>query len=258
MIDLTSLTADPLSRYTIEAPVEIIVGEGDEAETHYVHPSLLCEKSGYLRGRLQNESSEITTRRIRLVDVKPITFRYLLKWLYTGDIALSPELQDDCSHVPSVRLLLIDIYVLAHRMLCPELEDRSMDVIQHCCENARLNLEDLMHVVNSKARSSQMWRYSLSSFHSTRARLDGAITRVWMDGQILSHRRQVSSANYCWKPNPKQRTRVLQRRTERTRRWEGVASGMCTVKGAGARECGGRVGLSGRRLLLRESKEGAR
>ena len=129
-----------------------------------MHPSLLCERSEYLRGCLQTQFSEANTSKIQLIDVKPISFRYFLKWLYTGDLAPVPTKAtapdgDRWADYKGLRRVMIDVYILADRLLCPALKDRAMDMIRECTECALVDLESLNRVLKSGLASSKLWHY---------------------------------------------------------------------------------------------------
>lgn len=148
--------ANRRSRQTLDPPVEVIVGEGEKQEAHYVSPSVLSEKSGYFKGCLRGQLLEASNREVRLADLDPHTFQHFLKWLYTGDVAPFHEEQhagDTLSHA-------VEIYVLADRLLCSGLKDRSIDSIQQCNHvGPDFDMVDLKKVVSSCFPSSKLWNY---------------------------------------------------------------------------------------------------
>lgn len=108
--------------------IEVTVEQDSEQVVYKLHHSLLCEVSGYFRGCLQGSFSEATSGKIIFADVDLKAFELFARWLYTKELAVLEDV------IPGYRIKnLIDVYVLADRLLCPKLKNRAMDMLQDMC-----------------------------------------------------------------------------------------------------------------------------
>lgn len=63
-------------------PVEIVVGEGEEAQTFWVHRSFVCDRSDFFRGALEGGWRESIEQKIHLPEDDPKIFALYLHLIY--------------------------------------------------------------------------------------------------------------------------------------------------------------------------------
>ena len=100
--------------------VKVVVGDDSEQVTYNLHRSLLIEKSGFFRGCLKPHFSEAAVGEVKLPGDRPCIFDWFVKWIYSGDIHSNTIFDID----------FFEIYMLADKLMCSRLKDRSLDMVQ--------------------------------------------------------------------------------------------------------------------------------
>ncbi len=80
-----------------------------------------------------------------------MVFRYFVNWVYTSDLAPFPYWKP-----MGVVDLMIDMYVFADRILCAELKNRAMDMIQAACTYQHITVKNVTKAIRSSQGRSMM------------------------------------------------------------------------------------------------------
>lgn len=141
-------------RHLLSPLVEVTVGEGHMQKVYQLHASLLCEVSQFFRGCLSGHFSEASSLTIPLSDHDPNAFAWFVRWTYTGEIGPFGD-----RRVHSVMEMLVDVYFIADRLMCPGLKSRTMDMMQDASTQDYISVEALVKVARSEYRKSKLATY---------------------------------------------------------------------------------------------------
>ena len=101
--------------------MKVTVGKGDYAGVFNVHRTLLCENSDYFNTCLNSSFAEAASQEVRLDGEDAEIFAYFVKWLYRGNL----EYED-----AGFTIAMAKLYILAGRLLCPELKKEVVDALR--------------------------------------------------------------------------------------------------------------------------------
>lgn len=116
-------------------------------QTHYIHQDLLIAKSGFFRACLTNPFEESTSGEVKLPEDDPEAFQCFVSWLYGRP--LTGESSDSTS-------LLFQVYILADRLMCNELCNDVMDMLQLQYGRVFVFLSDVQLVVDHNHQDSKL------------------------------------------------------------------------------------------------------
>ena len=100
----------------------VFVDVGPERKRHAIHKGLLCSRSGYFKAALAENPPSAEDQVVKL-DEDPETFRRFNAWLYTS--VLVEDAYDGATSYHS----LLDIYLIAVKLLIPDLQNAAIDAI---------------------------------------------------------------------------------------------------------------------------------
>ena len=120
----------------------------------YLHQSLLCEVSEFFKKCLEQCFAESASQKVSLPEDSPESFAWFVKWAYSGDLA-PLRISDGCDAIP----FMANLYVLADKLLCENLKNRSMDMIQEACSVSRLYASDVTEAVERGLTGSKLVQY---------------------------------------------------------------------------------------------------
>ena len=106
-------------------------------------------KSGFFRGCLSNGFKEAKEGEINLSTGSPDSFNYFVRWLYRG--LLEPA--------ETTKTSLIDLYFLADELICPELSNGVMDLVQQYSRVPYVKLADLHILIEKGLQDSRLGRF---------------------------------------------------------------------------------------------------
>lgn len=112
--------------------VDILVGPNKKP--YRVHKDLLCAKIPYFNAMFNGGFQEATKQAATLPEDNPEVFDLLLEWVYTG--RLSPVSSTNDAPVRDWRVLL-ELYLLAEKIVLPKLMDCTMSTIVASYEQSR-------------------------------------------------------------------------------------------------------------------------
>ena len=145
-----------MSRYAQGPFATIHVGKEEERRTYQIYTELLQDKSEYFRGALSNGFKESLAQEIDLPEANPAAFGVFVDWAYKGRIC------DD----HNTETLLIDVWILADRIMCPDLQNKAIDLLKIYHSNNSLIFWSLLQVQEVGLDDSKLMQYLVDLFAS--------------------------------------------------------------------------------------------
>ena len=134
--------------------IEVAVGKHEDAKTYYLHRSLLCEVSDFFKKCLEQGFTESASRKVALPEDCPDTFAWFVKWAYSGDLA-PLGITFGCDAI----FFMTKLYVLADKLLCEDLKNRTMDMVQEACSVSILYASDVTQAMQQGPTETKMIQY---------------------------------------------------------------------------------------------------
>ncbi|KAI8939494.1 hypothetical protein NX059_003265 [Plenodomus lindquistii] len=121
--------------------IQICVGKGDQEETFDVHENLLTTRSLFFRKALSGVWQESVTRRVNLTDDEKEIFHIYVNLLYTGQLAMEPELERVSADTRDLNegTIIAKLYVLAEKLQDVETKDLSVAKMLALCQSRNNN-----------------------------------------------------------------------------------------------------------------------
>jgi hypothetical protein len=152
--------------------VTIQAGEGESAETWFVHRELLCSKSDFFKTCLESGMSESVDNKVVLKEDDPKVVAEFVSWLYTGKFRI------DLDGILGSFHPMYNLYFFADKIgsdnLCNQVVDAirngcklykalpACDIVADWCKNGQAELELTAFAVDSWAyemvTSPEQWR----------------------------------------------------------------------------------------------------
>jgi hypothetical protein len=117
-----------------------------------VHKVLLCAESEYFAKCFQGNFAEATTGETTLPETDPKTFTNFIKWLYTGDMASSASAADVMGE-------MVDAYILGDRLVCPNFQNRAIDLFQAVARVTACDRSTIIRAVTNAPTESKLLLY---------------------------------------------------------------------------------------------------
>jgi hypothetical protein len=130
--------------------VKIIVGA--QEMVFNVHKVLLCAESEYFAKCFQGNFAEATTGETKLPETDPKTFTNFVKWLYTGDMAPFARGADVMGD-------MVDAYILGDRLVCPNFQNRAIDLFQVAARVKPCDHSTIIRAVTNAPTESKLLLY---------------------------------------------------------------------------------------------------
>lgn len=137
-------------RHITGPQIQVIVGTGRSQKTYTLPKALLIEKSPYFRGCLSGNFIESSNSTVTLEDISPMSFRYFVHWMYKAQLAACKD--ED----------LPELWILADRLICPQLKNRAMDLLRESHKASFLDIDVVKDVVEKLPTDSLLADYYLT------------------------------------------------------------------------------------------------
>lgn len=95
------------------------IGSDQNQETFVVHKQLLVDKSEYFRAAIDNDFAENSANEFCLPEDDPNAFCIFIDWLYEGFLHQRHKSEE-----------LVDVWILADKLMCPNLQDEALDLLK--------------------------------------------------------------------------------------------------------------------------------
>ena len=139
-------------RHAQSNTIEITVNGANGQATYNLHQSLLVEKSDYFAACLREDSfAEAAEMKVKLDDCDTRAFAYFVKFLYNGKLDASDH-----------STFMVDVYVLADRLLCMGLKNNAVDALRcHVVGTALQSTKEITQLIHAGLPQSKMTDYLL-------------------------------------------------------------------------------------------------
>ena len=136
--------------------ITVEVGNGAETQIFSVQQDFLCYYSPYFRVACERSSQEEQTNNLIIKEHHPAVFGTLLNWIFTQ------RLEDLNGELPKAKTL-IRLWVLADKLLVPELQNLVIDAINKRVElNGYVQDNMCSYIYENTVKGSQLRRLLVS------------------------------------------------------------------------------------------------
>ena len=137
--------------------VTVNVSKGTYQKSFLIHKEFLCHYSPYFDAAFNGNFQEGANLTLDLEDTSPNTFDIFLDWLYTQKV---PSDLEKGENGPDVLRQLVDLWLLADRLLIPKLQNEALVAL----EQTRIALHvrpkySFNHVYENTVEGSPLRRY---------------------------------------------------------------------------------------------------
>ena len=162
---------------------KITVGKGTEERTYFIHKHILEAKSEYFRACLNGNFAESNgDGEIKMAEDDPAAFNHVVDWLYGNALQLESF---------SDSIAIVDLYIFADKIMCCDLKDIAVDLLQEYYEGKVIRFEALQklsdrHLVDSKAMEFlvQEAGYDIANYYHDVFDLNGWLTFLALEPDL--------------------------------------------------------------------------
>ena len=175
--------------------MKVIVGTSEVQVVYNLHESLLQEKSEFFRAALGGEWMEAAMKEVHLREEKILAFDWFVEWIYLGDLKLQDAGVD-----------FIPVYVLADKLLCHDLKNRAIDMLQQYYLTTAIAFKHITIVTEKGLTDSKLMEYLLtqlayevSRHYDDMTKDDGWLDLLASDAEVT--KRLIDKLTYYVKSN---------------------------------------------------------